>query len=665
MDAPRLLAGLDAPQRRAVADPGAPLCILAGAGSGKTRVLTRRIAHRCVLGDADPRYVLALTFTRKAATEMGARVGALGLRERPTVGTFHAVAWGQLRNWWTDRGRPVPGLLERKTRILGSLAGPGGLAARDLATEIEWARAREVTPDGYAAAAFRDDRRIGVPLERVGELFAAYEVEKRRRGVVDFDDILSSCAQALEADPAFAAAQRWRFRHLFVDEFQDVNPLQHRLLEAWRGDRHDLCVVGDPRQAIYRWNGADAGYLTRFTELHPGASVVELTGNYRSTPPILHLATAALGAGPSRTVARRSGGGIPTITAYATDVEEARGIATAARKAHVPGTRWDRQAILVRTNGQMELVEEALVAAHIPFRLRGGDPLLARPAVREALRTLGEGPGRPLRMALADLRTMVTEAEDHGADGRVADLSALLRLARDLDASDPTATTSDLRGWVVHAVGADGPGRSGDAVDVVTFHAAKGLEWSVVHVAGLEDGLVPISHARTPEAEAEERRLLHVALTRAEDVLRLSWAGHRTLRDREVRRRPSPYLEGLSAARADLVAAHRPAPAAPGLAQARRALARTEGPGHPASLLGALREWRAETARRAGVPPAVVLSDRIVAEVARYAPADAGELARVRGVGPMTLDAHGPALLDLVRTHQERGLRAAAHDGPS
>ncbi len=648
MDGRRLLAGLDGDQRRAVTDPGQPLCILAGAGSGKTRVLTRRIAHRTLEGSAEPRHVLALTITRKAATEMGDRVAMLGLRDRPNVGTFHSVAWAQLRTLWTDRGRPVPDLLDSKVRVLRSLPGRA-LPAGELATEIEWARARQVPPDGYAAAAHQQDRRVGASFDQVATAYAAYEEEKRRRGVVDFDDILTRCAEALESDTAFAAAQRWRFRHLFVDEFQDVNPLQHRLLEAWRGDRDDLCVVGDPRQAIYRWNGADAGYLTGFTRHHPGATVVELTGNYRSTPQILHLAGSVLGPGPSRLVPHRPAGRVPTITDYADDQDEARGIATAVRLAHAPGTRWDRQAVLVRTNGQMDLVEEALLSAHIPVRRRGVDPLLARPAVRDALRLLTAGPARPLRMALADLQGLVADADEAGATTRADDLVALLRLGRDLDRADPAAPTSALRGWISHAVGADGPGRQGDAVDVVTFHAAKGLEWPIVHVAGLEDGYVPISHARTPEAEAEERRLLHVALTRAEDVLRLSWAQCRTLRDRPVRRRPSPYLVTLEEARTVLDAASRPSDPEPGLAQARSALAGTATPDGPRLRLVALREWRARAARRVGVPPTVVVSDRILAEVARRDPVDEEELATVRGMGPMTVDAHGAALLQVLR----------------
>lgn len=658
VDGARLLAGLDAQQRRAVTDPSQPLCIHAGAGSGKTRVLTRRIAHRSCEGTADPRRVLALTFTRKAANEMISRLAALGLRDGPTVGTFHAVAWAQLRTHWTDRGRSVPGLLDRKARVLASLPSRGGLAPAELAAEIEWARARLVTPEGYPAAAHQADRRVGASLEEVGQAYAAFEAEKRRRGVVDFDDILSLCADALEGDAAFAGAQRWRFRHLFVDEFQDVNPLQHRLLEAWRGERADLCVVGDPRQAIYRWNGADASYLTRFTRHHPAATVVELTGNHRSTPQILHLANAVLGPGASPLTAHRPSGAVPGVARYATDRDEATGIAAAARLARRPGTRWDRQAVLVRTNGQMPLIEEALLAARIPVRLRGADPLLQRNAVRDALRDLTNGADRPLRMALADLATMVAEADDDGATQTADDLSSLLRLAQDLDAHDPTAPTSALRRWIVQAVGADGPGRGGDAVDVVTFHAAKGLEWPLVHVAGLEDGYVPISHARTSEAEAEERRLLHVALTRAEDVLRLSWAQLRTLRDREVRRRPSPYLAVLDETVTMLATADRAVPPGDGLARARRALPGTGDHDAPRALLAALAQWRAQVARRAGVPPAVVLSDRMLADVARLAPHDEEGLAAVRGMGSITIDTHGDGLLETIKRHQPRGADA-------
>ncbi|HEU5150968.1 MAG TPA: ATP-dependent DNA helicase UvrD2 [Iamia sp.] len=652
MDRARLLAGLDADQRRAVTDPAQPLCILAGAGSGKTRVLTRRIAHRVEEGSADPRHVLALTFTRKAAYEMGTRLGALVGRDRPHVGTFHALAWAQLRTWYRDRGRAQPALLESKGRVIGALPERGRVPVIEVATEIEWARARDISPTAYATHAHREDRRPSTSLDHIAALYAAFEEEKRRRGVIDFDDILARCAGLLADDPAFAAAQRWRFRHLFVEEFQDVNPLQHRLLRGWLGDRTDLCVVGDPNQAIYRWNGADAGYLRNFTQHHPGATVVELRSSYRSTPQVIHVAKAALGtSGESRLVARRPAGDVPVITAYATDEDEARGVARAARLLHPPGARWDRQAVLVRTNGQMRLFEQALTRARIPFRLRGDDPLLQRADVRAALRQVATDPSRPLRIAIGDLAALAAEAADLPGDDSGAALDALVRMARELDAMEPTASIGDLRGWLTTALGGDGPGLGGDAVDVVTFHAAKGLEWPVVHLAGLEDGLVPVSHARTPEAEAEERRLLHVAVTRAEDVLRMSWAAERMLGDRVVARRPSPYLTAVAAAVADLRGAARPVDPRIGLGRARGALHEARSGDADRVLLEALHRWRAEVARKAGTAPAVVASDRVLSDVAHHRPTDRGALAAILGVGPAVLDAHGDDLLAIVSAH--------------
>ncbi len=653
MEGARLLVGLDADQRRAVTDPGQPLCILAGAGSGKTRVLTRRIAHRVHEGSADPRHVLALTFTRKAASEMGTRLSALGLRDRPQVGTFHAVAWAQLRTWYRDRGRPQPALLEGKGRVIASLPGRGRVPVVEVATEIEWARARDIGPDDYAVEAHRDDRRPGASLDQIASLYAAFEREKQRRGVIDFDDILGRCAALLVDEPAFAAAQHWRFRHLFVDEFQDVNPLQHRLLTGWLGERTDLCVVGDPNQAIYRWNGADAGYLRHFARHHPGATVVELRSSYRSTPQVIHVAKAALGgSGESRLVARRPSGEVPVITAYATDEEEAVGIAGAARLLHPPGARWDRQAVLVRTNGQMRLFEQALARARIPFRLRGDDPLLQRADVRAALRQVSSDPGRPLRIAIDDLDALAAEAADSpGGEDTAAALNALARMARELDAMEPVASIGDLRGWLTTALGADGPGLGGDAIDVVTFHAAKGLEWPIVHLAGLEDGLVPVSHARTPEAEAEERRLLHVAVTRAEDVLRMSWAAERQLGDRIVARRPSPYLGAIARAVEDLRGAARAVDPRVGLGRSRDALRGARQHDLDRGLLEALHAWRADVARKAGTAPAVVASDRVLSDVAHRRPADREALGAILGVGPAVLDTHGDAILRIVSDH--------------
>jgi len=270
----RLLEGLDPAQLAAVTTPAQPLCILAGAGSGKTRVLTRRIAHRALTGTLDPRRALALTFSRRAAGELRQRLGSLGLRDTPTAGTFHAIAYAQLRSYWEAAGTREPALLDRKGRMVARLLPAGGkLRVGDVATEIEWAKARLIAPDDYEAAAVAERRVVPADPATIADLYRRYEDEKRHRGVVDFDDLLARAADALERDASFAAAQRWRFQHLFVDEYQDVNALQHRLLRAWLGDRTDLCVVGDPNQAIYRWNGADASFLSGFPEEFPDGEV--------------------------------------------------------------------------------------------------------------------------------------------------------------------------------------------------------------------------------------------------------------------------------------------------------------------------------------------------------------------------------------------------------
>ena len=262
-DADKLLSDLNDRQREAVTTLASPLAILAGAGSGKTRVLTRRIAWLAAEGVLDARHVLALTFTRKAAGELSDRLGKLGVRRAVTSGTFHGLALAQLRRRWLDRGEAVPALLERKSRILAPLLGGGpsvGAEAAEVAGEIEWAKARLIVPEGYEAAVAAAGRATPRPAGEIASLYDRYETEKARRRVVDFDDLLWGLADALETDAEFAAVIRWRHRHLFVDEFQDVNPAQFRLIRLWLGDRRDLCVVGDDDQAVYGFTGADAGY---------------------------------------------------------------------------------------------------------------------------------------------------------------------------------------------------------------------------------------------------------------------------------------------------------------------------------------------------------------------------------------------------------------------
>ncbi len=592
-----LLDGLDDTQHAAVTSDARVVRILAGAGSGKTRVLTRRIAHRAATGDADPRRILALTFTRRAATELEQRIGSLGIHDAPTAGTFHGVAFAQLRSWWADRGKVPPRLVQHKASFVRRVLGPDEAPhALSVAHELDWAAARLVDPSAYAATMRRLGRRTPLPPDRIASVIEAYTAEKRRRGVVDFDDLLALCTRALVADRAFGEAQRWRFQHVFVDEFQDLNPLQFRLLRAWLppDGEADLCVVGDPNQAIYGWNGADNRYLARFDELFPGAATVRLDRNYRSSPHVIAAATAVLGpAGAQRAV--RPVGPPPTVTSHADEHAEAAGVATAVREAaRVPGRAWSAQAVLVRTHAQGVVIGAALEAAGIPVRLR------TRPDASE-----------PDRGDDAD-----------GPRGRPA--------------------TEQPRE---------------EAVEVVTFHAAKGLEWPVVHVAGVEDGLVPHFSAVGAEAVEEERRLLYVAVTRAERELHLSWARSRSFRGRAHERRPSPWLEPVEqlAVQLGAPAATTPAPAVPSVAGAtaprhHRAPPTSVPPAgaEPATIVEELHAWRDTQARAARVPPQVVMSDVVLAAIAAAAPRDTEELAAVTGVGPVRATRFGPALLAIV-----------------
>jgi len=683
-----LLRDLDPAQLEAVTTEASPLCILAGAGSGKTRVLTRRIAHRVATGSALPGHVLALTFTRRAASELNRRLAAVGVRDRVAAGTFHATAWAQLRGLWADREERAPRLLDHKARVLHALlprsSGTGRSSGPDLtvaevAAEIEWAKARMIVPAGYGEALAATGRRPGMPAAVLAAIYQRYEDEKRRRRLVDFDDLVILCAEALETDAGFAAAQRWRFRHLFVDEFQDVNPAQYRLLEGWRGGRGDLCVVGDPDQAIYAWNGADPSYLTAFATRLPGAGVVHLDRNYRSTPQIVAVANAVLhtrrAAGACDLRATLAAGKLPGVVAYGTDAEEASGVARALRRHHGTGRPWCEQAVLARTRAQLVIFEEALRAAGVPCRLRGAATFLDRPEVAEAVAELRlRPPGIPLAAAVADVRLAAGAAgaePEEAADGRPsadsdaerqASLRELARMMGEQLALDPRMPVAGFLAWLGATMRSDDSDAGGDAVTLSTFHAAKGLEWPVVFLAGLEQGLVPVGRAITPEARAEERRLLYVAVTRAQRELHCSWAERRRFGSHTMARAPSPWLADVEAVVETMAQPH--ADTAGGAwrrhldnsrAQVRglhggRASPRGVEVGERAdpAMMAALRSWRAGAARAAGVPAFVVLHDATLAVVAEARPGDRGELLALPGMGPVKAERYGDALLAVV-----------------
>ncbi len=670
-----LLAGLNPAQRQAVVSEAAPLCILAGAGSGKTRVLTRRIAWRVSQGTALAPHVLALTFTRRAGAELGIRLSQLGVREQVAAGTFHAVAYGQLRRLWADRDERPPALLDRKVRLVASLLPrPAGVRVQpvDIATEIEWAKARMVAPSAYEAAVTAAGRRPSLPASAVAALYERYEHEKAKRHLVDFDDLLLLCATALEHDRTFGAAQRWRFRHLFVDEFQDVNPLQFRLLEAWRGDRADLCVVGDPNQAIYAWNGADPGYLTGFRGRFPAAEVVHLDDNYRSSPQILAVANAVLDSSatttgaehaPHRLRAHQSSGPAPSVRSWSNDCEEAAEIARGLRR-RAGTTPWSHMAVLTRTHAQLLLFEEALRAARVPYRLRGDGAFLDQPEIRSALSELRRRPADTLLASvLPDLREMAEEAEPESAAGeRRGRLDGLHRMAQEHLATDPGASLSGFMGWLRAALRGDDTIDSDNAVALTTFHAAKGLEWDIVFLAGLEHGLLPISWAESAEARAEERRLLYVAVTRARVELHASWAMKRTFGARTLTRQPSPYLEAMAAAVRDLTEGGTGDGWRRWVDEGRGRLRAANGGRPPMAgaradpqVLEALKTWRARTARATGVPAFVVFHDTTLAAVAEAKPRNHTALLALPGVGPVKAERYGDAVLAVVATSAPGG----------
>jgi DNA helicase-2/ATP-dependent DNA helicase PcrA len=559
-----LVHGLTPAQQAAVTCEDAPLCVLAAAGSGKTTVLARRVARRILDGSARAEHTLVVTFTRKASRELRQRLARLGVPGGVSAGTFHAMAFAQLRRHWADRGVRPPVVMDDPARLVRAVLGSGTrVKPTQIAAvlgELHWAQVSMVSADDYAAAALAAGRDTppGVSRADISGIYTGYVAEKTRRNLLDLDDLVTRCASLLEDDGAAAAAQRWRIRHVFVDEFQDVNPTQWRLLKAWLGDSHDLFVVGDPRQAIYAWNGADPTLLDRLPELLPGTSVLRLDDNHRSTPQVVGAASAVLGSDPSQ--ASRPDGPSPVVDGFDDDDDEAAAVARWLRQAHRPGRPWSHLAVLARTNSRLDPVARALTRAGIPHRVSGGAKEAAD--ARSALAELRRAPKhRHLRSALAELvvarQSRVSghdEGETTGDDRAPTDAGlprALAQLADEHALEFPDATVSEFLDWVV--AGGEGAMEldAEDGVELSTFHRAKGLEWPAVAVIGLEDGMVPIAYATTPEAVAEEHRLLYVALTRAEDDLWCSWARTRRVGGRTWRCDPSPLLAAVREASRD------------------------------------------------------------------------------------------------------------------
>ncbi|MFN2538662.1 MAG: ATP-dependent DNA helicase UvrD2 [Mycobacteriales bacterium] len=670
----RLLEALDPEQRTAAEAVSGPVCILAGAGTGKTRTITHRTAYAVATGAVSAGALLAVTFTARAAGEMRTRLRQLGV-EGVQARTFHAAAMKQLAYFWPKAvGGAPPNLLTNKFQLVANAAArarlrPGTSEIRDLLSELEWAASTLTAPEDYVA---RSAGR-GLPFEAtdVAAVYAAYRDLKTAQGLADFDDMLLYTAGILEEHQDVAAEFRERYRSFVVDEYQDVTPLQQRLLDAWLGDRQDLCVVGDAQQTIYSFTGATPQYLIGFRRRFPQATEVRLVRDYRSTPQVVDLANGVLAAVPEKLElrAQRADGPRPTFEEHLDETAEAEAVARRCRALIGSGVDPGEIAILYRINAQSAAYEAALTNLAVPYVVRGGERFFERPEVREAVLLL-RGQARAADQDLPDTLpeavasvlavrgwTLEPPASSGAVRERWESLAALHRLAQDLSDMTLSEFVAELeeRAAAQHAPAAAG-------VTLASLHAAKGLEWDAVFLVGLVDGTLPLIHADTTEQIAEERRLLYVGVTRAREHLALSWALARAPGGRAVRR-PSRFLEGLVRGVVSKAPAPRTARTARGSATVTcricsavlnaavdKKLGRcaTCPSDRDEALFEQLREWRADRARGLGQPAYCVFTDATLAAIAEQLPTDVAALVAIPGIGQSKLDKFGDEVLALV-----------------
>ncbi len=712
-----VLDGLD-PEQRAVATAlHGPVCVLAGAGTGKTRAITHRIAYGVRAGVLQPATVLAVTFTARAAGEMRGRLrqlGAGGVQAR----TFHAAALRQLQYFWPRAiGGEMPRIMDRKVQLVAEAGARSRIRLdrselRDVTGEIEWCKVTQTVPEEYPAVAAKTSRDVPRDPAEVARIYATYEQLKRDRGLIDFEDVLLLTVGVLQDRPDVAETVRSQYQHFVVDEYQDVSPLQQRLLELWLGGRGNLCVVGDASQTIYSFTGATPDYLLGFRTRHPDATVVKLVRDYRSTPQVVGLANGLLAQARGHAaahrlelVSQRDPGPEPVYTEYPDEPAEAEGAARRIKDLIDAGVRPSEIAVLYRINAQSEVYEQALADAGVPYQLRGAERFFERPEVREAGMLLraaaraaadpGEQPETIPQQVRAVLSSRGWASEPPAGSGAVRDrwesLAALVRLSEDFAAARPDAVLADFvteldeRANAQHAPTVEG-------VTLASLHAAKGLEWDAVFLVGLTEGTMPITHAKTDEQIEEERRLMYVGVTRARLHLSMSWALSRSPGGRGGRR-PSRFMDGLRPGSAPRGA--RGAGGQGGVERGAGGRSRRRGPvlcrvcGRTLSdageiklmrcedcpsdldeaLYDRLRGWRTEQAKALGQPAYCVFTDKTLLAIAEVRPSDEQGLAAIPGVGARKLDKFGADVLALctgdARDEVEDAEDAGDPEGPA
>ena len=678
-----ILAALDPEQVKVAKTFDVPVCVIAGAGTGKTRAVTHRIAYGAATGKLDPRRTLAVTFTTKAAGTMRGRLadlGVVGVQAR----TIHSAALRQIKFFWPRAYNcELPPVSDSRFSMVAETTHRIGLGndkalLRDLSAEISWAKVSNVPTDQYASLARAEGRVVaGVSATDVGRVLAGYEAVKRERCVIDLDDILLCAVGLLVQHRDITEEIRARYRHFVVDEYQDVSPLQHRLLELWFGDRNDVCVVGDPHQAIHSYAGARADYLLDFVADHPGAKRIDLVRNYRSTPEIVQLANEVLvnrmtpeealehGRGVTL-VSRGRSGPEPIYQALGDDASEASAVAMWIESRHAAGIPWSEIAVLYRINSQAAQLETALAERSIPYLVKGSERFYDRGEVRRSLdalaRLAADEPGAdPLRAFDRILAAQGWSAIAPEGEGDVRQRWESLQALHDLTVSvvdDGTRTLEQLAA-VFSRRAATQEAPVGDGVTLATLHASKGLEWDVVALYGINDTMVPFIMAEAPAEMASERRLLHVGVTRARRDLWVSYSWSGGNRDRQG---ISRFLRGLpgTGEMTDKPPRHR---------RKRRATitvcsvcgkaltaARDRKLGHhlacevgvDPALVERLRQWRSERAEADRVPAFVILTDATLLGVAEKRPDSMEGLLQIPGVGRRKADLYAADLIKVL-----------------